>query len=191
MTQIKPDAALTSPDRDPGLVPADIYQPVSYMPEQSMGYLMRRIVGSLSHRIDLALTPSGLTSAQWLPLYKVHRCGSISVAELARDCDMDSGAMTRLLDRLEQKGLLQRTRSEQDRRVVKLALTNAGRESVRSIAPVLSQVQNEHLAGFSHEEWAQLMALLQRILRNAQNLAPTAACAASDSSRPLNVGKQP
>jgi DNA-binding MarR family transcriptional regulator len=79
--------------------------------------------------------------------------------------------MTRLLDRLEAKGLCRRVRSLEDRRVVNIELTDEGRAAAKEVPYVLSRVQNEHLAGFSAEEWEQLKAYLRRILDNAQALA--------------------
>ena len=75
--------------------------------------------------------------------------------------------MTRLLDRLEAKGLLQRVRSSQDRRVVNLELTEAGREIAKGIPAVLCSVQNDFLQGLSVQEWQQLKGLLRRVLDNA------------------------
>jgi DNA-binding MarR family transcriptional regulator len=76
--------------------------------------------------------------------------------------------MTRLLDRLEAKGLCRRVRSLEDRRVVNLELTAAGRDTAKEIPAVLSQVQNAHLSGFSHEEWQTLIGFLRRILDTAE-----------------------
>ena len=91
----------------------------------------------------------------------------IEAAELARDCFLDTSAMTRLLDRLEAKGYCTRTRSSVDRRVVQLELTEAGRAAARDIPQVLSGVQNTYLRGFSDAEWHTLKGYLQRVLANA------------------------
>ena len=76
--------------------------------------------------------------------------------------------MTRLLDRLEAKGLCRRVRSVSDRRVVNIELTDEGRESARGIPVVLSRVQNAYLGGFSVDEFHALKGYLRRILVNAQ-----------------------
>jgi len=83
---------------------------------------------------------------------------------------MDAGAMTRLLDRLEAKGLVRRVRSPDDRRVVNLELTPEGREAAKTIPEVLSTLQNQCLAGFTEDEWQTLKGLLRRVLVNAQAL---------------------
>ena len=71
--------------------------------------------------------------------------------------------------RLEAKGLLMRTRSATDRRVVELTLTDQGRELTTKIPHHLAAVYNNHLAGFSTEEFNQLKQLLRRIISNRDN----------------------
>lgn len=150
------------------LAPADFYVPESYRPEESVGYLMRRILNTVATEIEREMAPNGLTNAQWIPLFKLYMASASTVAELARECQLDAGAMTRLLDRLEAKGLLRRVRSSEDRRVVNLELTAEGRVAAQHIPAALCRVQNAHMRGFSHAEWETLKSLLRRILENAQ-----------------------
>ncbi len=140
----------------------------NYRPEDSVGYLMRLILSSMAHAVEAQLADCELTNAQWLPVLKLHQGHASTVAELARACTMDAGAMTRLLDRLESKGLCKRMRSESDRRVVNIALTDTGREVAQGIPTVLCTVLNSHLSGLSAEEFATLKSLLQRMLPNIQ-----------------------
>ncbi|BCO26629.1 transcriptional regulator SlyA [Rhodoferax lithotrophicus] len=146
------------------------YTAQNYQPAQSVGYMMRRIVNHIAREVEREMEPLGLTNAQWVPLLKLHLgCGS-TVAELARESELDAGSMTRLLDRLETKQLCQRVRSVDDRRVVHIELTPAGTAAAEQIPAVLSRVQNTYLAGFSVEEWRTLQSLLGRILHTAQLL---------------------
>ena len=162
---------LIPPPSDPGPGPAaDFYTAHNYQPSESVGFMMRRIVSHISREVDRELEPLGLTNAQWVPLLKLHLgCGS-TVAELARESDLDAGSMTRLLDRLEAKQLCRRVRSLDDRRVVHIELTAAGAAAAQQIPAVLSRVQNTHLAGFTAEEWQTLKGLLRRVLSTAQTL---------------------
>jgi DNA-binding MarR family transcriptional regulator len=144
------------------------YRPDNYKPDESVGYLMRRILNTVSAEVEHELESTGLTNAQWVPLLKLYMGSASTVAELSRACSLDTGGMTRLLDRLEAKGLVRRERSSEDRRVVNLALTDEGRAAARGIPEVLCGVQNAHLRGFTVEEWQLLKSLLRRILDNAQ-----------------------
>jgi len=165
-----PDDAPVSPDevrRAP-----DFYRAESCSTEESIGYLMRRIVTTVAQSVETRMCePGSPTYPQWVPLYKLHIGAATTVAELARACELDTGAMTRLLDRLEAKGLCRRVRSLEDRRVVNIELTDEGRAAAKEVPHVLSRVQNELLADFTADEWGQLKSYLRRILDNAQALA--------------------
>lgn len=146
------------------------YKPGNYQPDESAAYLMRQILNLVTAEVDQALEPRDLTSAQWVPLLKLHMGVASTVAELARECKLDTGAMTRLLDRLETKGLVARVRSSEDRRVVNLELTPEGKAAAKEIPAVLCTVQNAFLEGFTVAEWQQLKDMLRRILANGKAL---------------------
>ena len=148
----------------------DFYRAEGYIPDDSVGYLMRRIISLVSQGVERELEPSGLTNAQWVPMLKLYMGRASTAAELARQCDLDAGSMTRLLDRLEAKELCRRIRSSEDRRVVNLELTDAGRAAAQEIPGILCGVQNALLAGFSVEEWKTLQSYLRRMLDTAQTL---------------------
>jgi len=75
-----------------------------------------------------------------------------------------------MLDRLAAKGLIERVRSETDRRVVHLRLTPEGHAAAEKIPHVLADVNNDFLRGFNKQEWQQLKEFLQRMLVNGQAL---------------------
>lgn len=150
--------------------PVDFYSAESLRPDNSVGLLIKRVMQSVLLQIDRRLAPHDLTHAQWLPLYRLARGERVSSATLARDQAQDPGAMTRALDRLEAKGLVHRERSLQDRRRVDLALTDTGRAAAALVPPVLAEVLNAHLAGFTHDEWQLLIDLLQRMVVNGDAL---------------------
>lgn len=165
-TQRPSDAAPPAP-----AIP-QFYSAGNYRAEESVGYMMRRIMTAVSQAVDSQMSePGGPTYPQWIPLHKLHMGTATTVAELARECLLDAGAMTRLLDRLETKGLCRRVRSVADRRVVNIELTDEGRVAAQQVPEILCRVQNQHLAGFSEAEWAQLKSYLRRILDNAQVLS--------------------
>ncbi len=146
----------------------EFYSPEGYQPEESVGYLMRMILTEVKQQIDRELEACGLTHAQWVPLLKLYMGQASTVAEVARCSELDAGATTRLLDRLEKKGLCKRVRSTEDRRVVQVELTPEGEAAIADVPGVLSEVMNAHLAGFTAEEWQTLKNYLRRILANAQ-----------------------
>lgn len=150
--------------------PAEFYCPDTLRHDLSVGFVLRRVMQSIGLQADRRMAEHGLTHAQWAPLYSLYKGRGNTVAALSRDLQIDAGAMTRSLDRLAAKGLIDRVRSHEDRRVVELQLTEDGRRLAAQVASVLCQVLNRHLAGFSHDEWQTLLGLLQRMNANGEAL---------------------
>ena len=153
------------------------YTAGEYLPEQSIGYLMNKVISSILAQADARLAQYHLTYVQWLPLYKLLTCESSTLASLSRDLSVDPAALTRSLSRLEAKGLIRRERSTQDRRVVHLFLTAQGRAVADHVPSVLADVLNGHLAGFEHGEWQQLLQWLTRMLLNGEAMKSSAQAA--------------
>lgn len=164
-------AAMQDPSSTPVIAASAFDAAGQYTPHQSVSYLMRKVLSSILSQADAQLSVHDVTYVQYLPLYKLMHCDECNtVATLSRELEIDAGAMTRSLDRLEAKGLVRRERSTTDRRVVHLMLTDAGREVAAKVPDVLSEVLNGHLSDFSHAEWQQLLRLLQRMLANGEAL---------------------
>lgn len=159
--------------RDPKTTPppddAGLYCASSYRSENSVGFLMRRIVLMLVTDIDRRLGAHGLTHAQWTPLFMIAQGKAATLAELSRELQLDAGSLTRTLDRLEAKGLCRRVRSTQDRRVAHLELTEEGEAAAAQVPLVMSEVLNAYLEGFSQDEWQLLLSMLRRMLHNAES----------------------
>jgi DNA-binding MarR family transcriptional regulator len=161
---------MTSRTSKPSQPHQGFYSGDHLQPEESVGYLMRKVMSSIRTQADAQLSTHELTYAQWLPLFKISLCDQTTVASLARDLETDPASMTRALDRLEAKGLVLRERSTTDRRVVRLALTAEGAKAAARVPPVLAEVLNGHLSDFSREEWQLLLSMLRRMLANGEAL---------------------
>lgn len=142
-----------------------------YVAGDSVGYLLNQVVLSMRRTIEQRMAAHGLTAAQWYPLWRLRLGHDGTARELARDTDIDAGAMTRLIDRLVQKGLVARSRSTTDRRALVLRLTPAGEAVADEVPRVLAQVNNDYLCGFDADEWQLLQRLLRRMLDNGRALA--------------------
>jgi DNA-binding MarR family transcriptional regulator len=134
---------------------------------ESVGYLLNQVVLSMRRQVAQRMAVHELTAAQWHPLWKLKRDGPSTAQEMAREMDIDAGAMTRLIDRMVAKGLVERTRSSSVRRVVTLSLTPEGDAVARCVPAVLAGVNNDYLRDFSSEEWHTLKHLLRKLLANA------------------------
>lgn len=137
-----------------------------YDVSRSLGMQLRRIVTQLVATVDRRVEPLGLTDAQWRPLLCLWHGSPVTATDLARRCELDTGGLTRLVDRLVAKGLCRRERSETDRRMVWISLTDEGRRTAARLPAMLGVVHQELMLGISEAEEAQLRALLTRMERN-------------------------
>jgi DNA-binding MarR family transcriptional regulator len=127
---------------------------------------IKGVMSSLLKRVDRHMQPLELTGMQWEPVLMVWLKRADTVAALARVSQVGVASMTRMLDRLEEKELIRRERSEEDRRVVNLHLTPKGRKVASKIWPIVVEGMHVHLDGFKKEELNQLNQFLGRMLAN-------------------------
>lgn len=135
----------------------------------SVGYLMGRARASLLSGLDTQLARFGISGMQFAVLKHVAEGAARTAADLCRFMQYDTGAMTRILDRLEEKGLVRRERSREDRRAVVLRVSPSGRSQLPRLAAAARRVLEEHLAGFSNTEIEALKSYLGRMIDNGQN----------------------
>ncbi len=159
---------MSSPD--PRSERPQFYSAQHYRFGDNVGARIRQLRVSMTRCVDVEMARHGLTDAQWGPLFLIAAGRSCTAAALAQELEVNAGAMTRTLDRLEKKGLLLRRRSANDRRLVMLELTEEGRRAAERIPAVLTAVYNAHLAGFSQPEFEALNAMLARMVDNGARL---------------------
>ena len=139
------------------------YQSSSYEPGRSIGYLVRVINQATLARLEPVMAFEGLSNTQWQVLVSIHFSRGLTCAALARDLAHDKGAMTRLIDGLEERGLLKRERNGEDRRIVDLALTAAGRDAAERGKMRTMECWNAWLSDWDAAEVEGLIAALQRL----------------------------
>src|SRR5256884_2882739 len=133
----------------------DIYDSTSYQPRKSVGYLLSRVriemLTALDRELeaDRRLAPLELSAAQFIIIANLAAAeGPMSASDLCKGISYDAGAMTRMLDRLESKGLIRRNRSAHDRRLMHLELTDEGRAPWPRMPGVPITVANPFPPGF-------------------------------------------
>lgn len=150
--------------------PCPLYEGSRYEVGESIGHQLFRVTTAMKREVDARMARHGVTDAQWKPLWLLKIGRATTAIELAREMDIDAGAVTRMVDRLEAKGMLERARSGEDRRVVNLRLTAAGEATAAEVPHVLAAVNNDFLKGFSESDWKQLRKLLGHLAANAAAL---------------------
>jgi DNA-binding MarR family transcriptional regulator len=147
------------------------YNEADFEPCRSVGYVMKRAHKIAHGLIEDRFQDLDLSFSQWCALALIR--GEIvdtSVA-LARDLGHNSGATTRLVDSLDDRGLIRRERDEEDRRIVRLSLTEAGEAAGTALTPRVIDFWNEALEDFTADEVDQFVALLRRLTGKLEQLA--------------------
>jgi len=127
--------------------------------------LIHQVSRELTTALERRLAPHDITTQQAALLINAAR-GETSPKRLTSLLGTDTAGMTRLLDRLEDKGLVKRHSNPGDRRAIIIEVTQKGRALVPAVAPAFGRSAQQLLTGLSAAEVGQLTGLLQRMLTN-------------------------
>lgn len=152
--------------QQPVVLEHPLYSVADFVIDESIGYLIKRVRSMLSMAVEREIAEHDVTYEQWGVLLMILTKRGDTAAVLARGMECDTGSMTRMLDRLEAKDLIVRTRSTDDRRRVQLELTASGKRLAERLVAAIVKVLNNHLAGFSVEELELFKGFLRRMLAN-------------------------
>ncbi|GAA5165883.1 MarR family transcriptional regulator [Viridibacterium curvum] len=144
------------------------FQPENFRFEESLGYLVGKLRGLMQLALEEEVADLGISAAQAIVLMRIQLYPGLPAAKLCRFSGYDTGAMTRMLDKLEDKGLVARQRSAADRRVVELELTVAGSELCARLPERFCRIGNVLMEDMDPEEVATLKGLLRRTLDKAE-----------------------
>ncbi len=145
------------------------YTPDNYEWNASTGHLVANLHHSLRRALDAELARFGdVSSAQWVVMMVLTHQDEVTAADLAKRLNYDPGSMTRLLDRMQDKDLIQRSRATGDRRRIRIELTATGQALAPSLPTAAINVINQALAGFTPEEHQLLNGLIKRMTDNVR-----------------------
>lgn len=139
--------------------------PVNF-PIETLGTLISLVRTELVRALETELAARGmdLSFTQFMILKRLANLGTTSATELARAVELDGGAMTRQLDQLERKGYLRRRPHEQDRRALRIEMTEAGNALLLNLLDCNSRVLDAAQKSLNETEREQLLDYLKRVL---------------------------
>jgi DNA-binding MarR family transcriptional regulator len=127
--------------------------------------VLRRIFKAIQQYSEAVLKRFGVTGPQLWALRTVYTEGPLSMGELSRKMYLHMSTVSGVVDRLEDKGFVERSRGDQDRRVVKISLTKAGKKLVQK-SPDAAQGKLLHgLESLSRREVLVIRASLEKVVR--------------------------
>lgn len=129
-------------------------------------YLIARTAGRYAMDMEDALRPIDLDLASWRTLMWLHETDSSSVSEIAEGAVMRLSTMTRVVQRLEKRGLVKVAQRAADARVTEVFITPSGERIVSQVRGVASKIYHLAFRDLSAQEIATLNDLLRRVFQN-------------------------
>jgi DNA-binding MarR family transcriptional regulator len=139
------------------------YKASTYKAQSSIGYLIKRAQSLTWDLMEPVLEARGFTFVQYQILAWLRDGIALNPKDLCAQFRHNSGALTRVIDQLAERGFLVRERRDRDRRKVELELTPAGREVVETLIPLVVEKLNLALADFSSVEVQEFIRLLLKL----------------------------
>jgi DNA-binding MarR family transcriptional regulator len=138
--------------------------------DESIGRLTNITNKNLLHFLNKNLEKFNITTEQWTVLFNLSNQNKISQKSLAKITNKDQPTLTRILDILERKNLIERHPSKEDRRSFLLHITENGLILKENILPFIENLFRDILKGISPEDLNIYICVLLQINKNIDNL---------------------
>lgn len=140
--------------------------PPAVVVDRALGFLVSDIARLLRRSMDRRLQSLGLTQAQWRAIVHLSRSEGMTQAALAESLEIQPITLTRLIDRMESAGWVERRMHPLDRRAVQLYLTPQSQPILEQMHARAADTLNEATRGVSPREQRQLVATLEHLKHN-------------------------
>tara|TARA_R110002167_G_scaffold166305_1_gene363357 strand:+ start:163 stop:657 length:495 start_codon:yes stop_codon:yes gene_type:complete len=138
--------------------------------DRNIGFLLHDAARLMRVNYDRGMGELGLTRSQWWVLTHLYFNEGISQTELSAILDVERATLGRLLDRLEDKGWVERRADPADRRLKRVFLTGEVEELMRTMRSLAGNLRSEALAGLSASQQEELIVSLLRIKENLSRM---------------------
>ncbi|HEY1721593.1 MAG TPA: MarR family transcriptional regulator [Magnetospirillaceae bacterium] len=140
--------------------------------ESHVFFLFTQIFGRRNRQLTDALRPLAISIPQWRVLAVLHEYADINMNRLADLTTVDRTTLTRALDNLVKRKLVERRTAPDDRRHLRLHLTEAGQILFNRVLPRVVEQNERALTGLDKSEFATLVSMLHRMVDNLDGSAP-------------------
>lgn len=131
----------------------------------NLTFWVSRLAARMKEDANATFKAHNITWPQWMVLNLLHGDAAATPAEIADTIGIDRSAVTRLLDRLEEKHYVQRIHDDGDRRRVNIELTEAGRGLMQTLNELADARQRHFLSQLPPTELRVFKSHLQKLLR--------------------------
>ena len=130
---------------------------------QQLLIALRKVIRAIGLHSKQLNKTSGLTTPQLLIMLEIDKTSGINSSQVAKNVNLSAATVTNILDRLENKGLVSRVRSTQDKRKVSLYLTEDGKALLLNAPQALQEHFIENFANLAQWEQSQLLSSMERL----------------------------
>ena len=127
---------------------------------------LRKVGKAVKHRIASRAEELGVTPSQLSVLWRLFEQDGVLTSSLIESTGLDGGTITGVIDRLERKKFVRRERGAEDRRVVRVFLTDAGRKLQEPLRAIIASLDELAIAGWEAEDVRRFVELLDRLGEN-------------------------
>lgn len=135
---------------------------------QSLGYLSRYVHRAFVKALARELEPHGILPSQWSALRILWDVSGLTQVELAERMRVEKASLTGVLEGMEKRGLIVRTRNARDRRKINITLTKEAEKLKARILPCAARINSRASRGMSAPEVAALRASLATLIQNLE-----------------------
>lgn len=135
---------------------------------QSLGYLVRYAHRAFIKALAGGLEPHGILTAQWSLLRILWDIEGLTQVELAERMLVEKASLTGVLESMQRRGLIIRSRNAEDRRKINITLTAQGRRLKAELLPVATRINRKAARAMTERETAELRRLLAMLIRNLE-----------------------
>ncbi len=139
-------------------------------PDKTLGFLIGTVGHLHHHRVQQLMDLLGLFHSQSRLMRLLWHEDGQSHSDLADKMEVTRATVTRLVQRAEKAGLVERKQDMNDQRISRVYLTKEGRTKREEVFATFDRIDEETFAGFDDEEREQIRALLERIITNLKNV---------------------
>lgn len=136
---------------------------------EPLGYLMTDVSRLLRREFDARARQIGVTRAQWRTLSLLKRHPGCNQGAIAEMLEVEPITVARMLDRLEEAGLVERRRDPSDRRAWRIHLTNAAQPLLGQLQKIGESLTEHALSGLDDADRASLHSMIEQIRSNLSN----------------------
>jgi DNA-binding MarR family transcriptional regulator len=143
------------------------YRVETYRAQESVGYLVKCAQSLMLEFVEPVLVARGFSFLQYSILAWLRDGVAVNPKDIAALYHHDSGALTRVIDQLNERGLVERVRRDRDRRKVELQLTAAGDKLIEVLIPLVVRRLSIAMDNFSSSELQEFERLLKKLTAKA------------------------